>query len=60
MDDYPRLVFHAHPDTAKKRACCWRFSVRDIFILSAIVCAMSGLMGLGCMMVIDVIEALIQ
>lgn len=60
MDDYPTLVFHAPAKKARKTLCCWRFSVKDVIILFAIASAMSGLMGLGCMMVIDFIEALMQ
>lgn len=60
MDDYPRLVFHAHPNQAEKRSCSWRFSVKDVIILLGIASAMSGLMGLGCLMVIDFIEALMH
>lgn len=60
MDDYPRLVFHAYPNKTKIRSCCWRFSVKDIIILLGIASAMSGLLGLGCMMVIDFIEALVR
>ena len=59
MDDYPRLVFHAYPNKAKKVSRCWRFSVKDVVIMLSIASAMSGLMGLGCMMVFDFIEALI-
>jgi hypothetical protein len=60
MDDYPTLVFHAHSKKTKKRLYRWRFSLKDVMILLAIASAMSGLMGLGCMMVIDFIEALLQ
>ena len=60
MDDYPTLVFHTHSKKAKARTRCWRFNVKDVMILLAIGSAMSGLIGLGCMMVIDFIEALMQ
>ena len=60
MDDYPKLVFDAHPNKAGKRVRRWRYSIKDVFILLAIACAMSGLMGLGSMMVIDFIEALMR
>lgn len=58
MDDYPRLVFHAHPATDGQRLYNWRFSSKDVIILFGIACAMSGLMGLGSIMVIDFVETL--
>lgn len=60
MDDYPKLVFHGHPNKTEKKVCRWHYSIKDVFILFAIACAMSGLMGLGSIMVIDFVEALIR
>jgi hypothetical protein len=60
MDDYPKLVFHSHSNKAEKRRSSWRFSIKDVIILLGIASAMSGLMGLGSIMVIDFVEALMR
>ncbi|MCZ6872914.1 MAG: hypothetical protein O7G88_05210 [bacterium] len=60
MDDYPKLVFHGQIKEKKIKGCKWLFSPKDVIILTCIAFSISGLMGLGSIMVIDFIDSLMQ
>ncbi len=57
MDNYPRLVFHGHDKPMKNGVRQWRFRPKDVMILSVIAFSMSGLLGLGSIKIIDIIES---
>ncbi len=60
MDDYPRLVFHGQIKENEKKGYKWLFGPKDVIILTCIAFSISGLMGLGSIMVIDFIDSLMQ
>jgi hypothetical protein len=38
----------------------WRFTVKDVLIISGIALVLSGLMGLGAVMLVEITEQLLQ
>ena len=56
MDDYPRLIFHEQIKKKEAKGYQWIFGPKDIVILAGIAFSISGLIGLGSIMVIDFID----
>ena len=60
MEDYPRLVFHGQTKKKEEKSRRWLFGPKDVIILTCIAFSISGLMGLGSIMVIDFIDNVIH
>lgn len=59
MEDYPRLVFHGQTNKKDEKSRRWLFGPKDVIILTCIAFSISGLMGLGGIMIVDFIDNVI-
>ena len=46
--------------TPKRTSREWRFTTKDVLIISGIALVLSGLMGLGAVMLVEITERLLQ
>jgi hypothetical protein len=46
--------------TPKRPSCEWRFTAKDVLIIGGIALVLSGLMGLGAVMLVEITERLLQ